>query len=119
MQIRLIRNATLDVRLSGVTLLVDPMFDAAGARPPVANTVPERLNPLVELPEAPEALLAGVDAVLVTHLHADHFDVAAASAIGDRLPVYCQPEDAETLHEMGVTRLFPVTETVAIRGVTV
>lgn len=97
--------------------LVDPMFDAAEARPPVANTVPERPNPLVELPEPPAALLDGVDAVLVTHLHADHFDTAAAAAIADSLPVYCQPEDVEALHELGVTRLTPITESVTVQGV--
>ncbi len=114
MEVRLIRNATLTVSLAGARLLVDPMFDAAGARPPVANTLPERANPLVELPEPPDALLAGVDAVLVTHLHADHFDTAAAAAIADRLPVYCQSEDVEALHELGVTRLTPIADEVAI-----
>ncbi len=114
MKVRLIRNATLTVDLAGTRLLVDPMFDDRAARPPVANTVPELPNPLVDLPEPADALLAGVDAVLVTHLHADHFDTAAAAAIGDRLPVYCQPEDVETLHEMGVTRLTPIQESGAI-----
>lgn len=114
MKIRLIRNATLRVELAGVKLLVDPMLDPAGARPPIADTEPELPNPLVDLPEPADALLAGVDAVLVTHLHADHFDTTAAAAIGDRLPVYCQPEDVEALHEMGATRLTPVADTAAI-----
>lgn len=114
MKVRLIRNATLVVDMAGHRLLVDPMFDARETRPPVADTVPELPNPLVDLPEPAEALLDGVDAVLVTHLHADHFDTSAASVIGDRLPVYCQPEDVETLHELGVTRLTPVPATVAL-----
>ncbi len=105
--------------MSDVKVLVDPMFDAAGARPPVANTVPERRNPLVDLPEPATTLLEDVDAVLVTHLHADHFDAAAAAAIGDRLPVYCQPEDAERLREQGVTDLTPIADATEIGGVRV
>ena len=56
MQLRLIRNATLLVELAGRRLLVDPMLDPAGARPPVANTANDRRNPLVDLPEPAEAL---------------------------------------------------------------
>ena len=39
MRLRLIRNATLHVWLAGKCLLVDPMLDPAGARPPVEDTV--------------------------------------------------------------------------------
>lgn len=119
MKVRLIRNATLVVEMAGMRLLVDPMFDDRGARPPVANTVPELANPLVDLPEPAATLLDGIDAVLVTHLHADHFDTTAAATIADRLPVHCQPEDVETLHELGVTRLTPIPDTVAIGPLTV
>src|SRR3954447_160469 len=42
--------------------------------PPVPGTPNERRNPLVPLPVDPATLVDGLDAVLVTHLHADHFD---------------------------------------------
>lgn len=119
MLVQLIRNATLVVELGGVRFLVDPMFDAQGARPPVANTEPQRDNPLVDLPLPVDAILEGIDAVLVSHLHADHFDTTAAAAIGDRFSVYCQPGDVETLHEQGVTRLTPIDDAVTIGGVRV
>jgi L-ascorbate metabolism protein UlaG (beta-lactamase superfamily) len=112
-EVQLIRNATLVVQLGGTRLLVDPMLDPAGARPAIANTEPELPNPLVELPVATDDLLA-VDAVLVTHLHADHFDDTAARLIADRLPVFCQPEDVEALRERAVTRLTAVADAVAI-----
>lgn len=104
MRVRLIRNATLSVELAGRRLLVDPMLDSPGARPPVENTLPARRNPLVPLPLPAEELVAEADAVLVTHLHQDHFDATAARLIADRLPVLCQPGDAETLAARGVTR---------------
>jgi len=54
MRLRLIRHATLIVELAGRCILVDPMLDPAGARPPVENTPNDRRNPLVELPEPVE-----------------------------------------------------------------
>ena len=81
MHLRLIRHATLRLELGGRQLLVDPMLDPAGARPPVENTENDRRNPLVELPEPAEVVVAGVDAVLVTHLHQDHFDATAAELL--------------------------------------
>jgi L-ascorbate metabolism protein UlaG (beta-lactamase superfamily) len=117
-RIRLIRNATLVVELADTRLLVDPMLDPAGARPPVQNTANPRRNPLVGLPVPPEEVVSGVDAVVVTHLHQDHFDATAAELVADRLPVLCQPEDAETLRGRGVTRLTPVEREASFGGVT-
>ena len=74
MRVRLVRHATLSVELAGRRLLVDPMLDEPGARPPVANTANDLRNPLVPLPVPVAEVVDGVDAVLVTHLHADHLD---------------------------------------------
>jgi L-ascorbate metabolism protein UlaG (beta-lactamase superfamily) len=38
MRIRLIRHATLLLEYAGHTLLVDPMLDDAGTRPPIQNS---------------------------------------------------------------------------------
>ena len=57
MRLRLIRHATLLVELAGRCVLVDPMLDPAGARPPVADTANDRRNPLTELPENPNTAL--------------------------------------------------------------
>jgi L-ascorbate metabolism protein UlaG (beta-lactamase superfamily) len=99
----LIRNATLVIRAAGLRLLVDPQLDPAGARPAVPNTPNPRPNPLVELPEPPEALVARLDAVLVTHLHQDHFDDTARRLLARELPLLCQPEDSERLRGDGFT----------------
>ena len=79
MRLRLIRHATVLLSTGGKTLLVDPMLDPAGARPPVENTPNQRDNPLVELPEPAEVVVQGLDAMLVTHLHQDHFDATATA----------------------------------------
>jgi L-ascorbate metabolism protein UlaG (beta-lactamase superfamily) len=104
----LIRNATLVIRAAGLRLLVDPQLDPAGARPAVPNTPNPRPNPLVELPEPPEALVARLDAVLVTHLHQDHFDDTARRVLPKDKPVLCQPEDEQRLRGDGFTDVRPV-----------
>jgi L-ascorbate metabolism protein UlaG (beta-lactamase superfamily) len=119
MHLRLIRNATLRLEVGGRQLLVDPMLDPAGARPPVENSDNDRRNPLVELPEPPEVVVEGVDAALVTHLHRDHFDATAAELLPKDLPLLCQPEDVERLRGHGFTDVRPVEDSVSLDGVTV
>jgi L-ascorbate metabolism protein UlaG (beta-lactamase superfamily) len=117
MRLRLIRHATLLVELAGRRLLVDPMLDPTGARPPVANTPNERRNPLVDLPTAAEAIARQADALLVTHLHADHLDETAVRLLAGTTPVLAQPEDALSLREAGFTDVRPVEHALEWRGV--
>jgi L-ascorbate metabolism protein UlaG (beta-lactamase superfamily) len=67
----------------------------------------------------PAALVDGLDAVLVTHLHADHFDDAAASFLPRRLPLFCQPEDEETLRGRGFADARTVAVELEWRGLAV
>ena len=115
--LRLIRHATLELELGGVRFLVDPMFDPAGARPAIANTPEPRPNPLVELPLDAAELVERADAVVVSHLHADHLDDTAAGLIGGRRPVLAQPGDGATLRERGITDVTEVADDVEHRGV--
>ncbi|HET6547850.1 MAG TPA: MBL fold metallo-hydrolase [Solirubrobacter sp.] len=108
MHLTLIRSATLRVTAAGHTLLVDPQLDPAGAREAVPNTPNPRRSPLVDLPEPPEAVVAGLDALLVTHLHQDHFDDTARELLDRGLPLFCQPPDTERLHADGFTDVRPV-----------
>ena len=117
MRLTLVRNATLLVELDGRRLLVDPMLDDAGARPAVENTPNQRPNPLVPLPLPAEEVVRGLDAVVVTHLHRDHFDDTAARLLPRDVPVFCQPGDEERLREHGLD-VRPVEETTEVSGLT-
>lgn len=117
MRLRLLRHATLLVEIAGRRLLVDPMLDPAGARPPVANTANDRRNPLVELPEPAAVAVVGVDAVLVTHLHADHLDDTAVRLLPSGTPVLCQPPDAAALGERGFSDVRAVDDELEWEGV--
>jgi L-ascorbate metabolism protein UlaG (beta-lactamase superfamily) len=117
MDLTLVRNATLLVEIGGRRLLVDPSLDPAGARPPIANTAHPRPNPLVDLPRPAEDLVAGLDAVLVTHLHADHLDDTAVALLEPRVPLACQPPDEPVLRERGFTDVRPVGGGIDLCGI--
>jgi L-ascorbate metabolism protein UlaG (beta-lactamase superfamily) len=100
-KVRLLRNATLLLESSVGRILVDPMLRDAGTTPPIENTPNPKPNPLVELPIPREQVLDGVDLVLVTHLHRDHFD----DLVPLDLPILTQPESADELRSRGHTNV--------------
>jgi L-ascorbate metabolism protein UlaG (beta-lactamase superfamily) len=108
MELTLVRSATLLVDMAGRRLLVDPMLAAAGATGAIPGTPNPRPNPLVDLPVRPQDVVDRLDAVLVTHLHNDHFDAAATALLGPRMPLACQPSDEATLRERGFGDVRPV-----------
>jgi L-ascorbate metabolism protein UlaG (beta-lactamase superfamily) len=103
MRIRLIRHATLLIEYAGHTLLVDPMLDDAGARPPIQNSPNPKNNPLVALPIPASEVLGGVEAVIVTHTHSDHWDASAERLLPKHLPIFGQPEDEAKFQAAGFT----------------
>ena len=105
MRITLVRHATLLLETSVGRVLVDPMLRAAGTTPPSENTPNPVRNPLVELPQPAEQVVAGVDLCLVTHLHGDHFDDAADAVLPRDVPILTQPESAGPLRARGFTNV--------------
>jgi L-ascorbate metabolism protein UlaG (beta-lactamase superfamily) len=108
---RFIRHATFVFEAEGVKVLVDPMLGPAGAADPVANTPNQRRNPLVDLPFGDEemaVLLREIDAVLLTHTHADHWDPSAEDLIPEDTPIFCQPNDREKIGAAGFRQVLPI-----------
>lgn len=101
MKVTLVRHATLLLDTPGGRVLVDPMLDDAEARPPIENTPNPVRNPLVPLPWPTIEVVAGVDGVVVTHLHADHFDDTAASLLREDVPMLTQPASVQALRDRG------------------
>jgi len=101
-ELTLVRNATLLLELAGKRVLVDPMLDDEGARPPIDGTRNPVPNPTAPLPMPAEEVVAGLDAVIVTHRHRDHMDGTAEELLPRDVPVFCQPEDEDALRELGV-----------------
>lgn len=94
------------------------MLSPAGAMAPVENSANQLRNPLVELPVSASELI-NADAVLLTHIHRDHFDSEAARLLPRDLPLLCQPEDEEKLLKMGFNRVCPVPGSCSWSGITI
>lgn len=113
-----IRNATLRINYGGVRFLVDPMLDDQGTSPGFPGSAnSERRNPLVPLP-IPVTDIIDVDAVIVTHLHTDHWDGKAKARLGKSLPLFAQnDEDAAAIREAGFKDVRVLTEASEFNGV--
>ena len=120
MNIQLLRHATLLITFSNSQrLLLDPMLSPAGSAPPIAQTPNQKRNPLVDLPislNELEGLIDGLDGVIVTHTHSDHWDTAAREMLPKELQIFCQPEDRVRIQDAGFKNVQPVFESLAWRG---
>jgi L-ascorbate metabolism protein UlaG (beta-lactamase superfamily) len=101
MRLTLVRNATLVVEIGAQRFVVDPMLAPVGALPAGDPDTDDRRNPLVPLPIDPSALVEGLDAVLATHLHRDHFDADATERFPSDMRILTQPDSAPILRWMG------------------
>ncbi|MQW92041.1 MBL fold metallo-hydrolase [Acinetobacter sp. dk771] len=112
-QIQEIRNATIKVTYADTTFLIDPMFAKKGFYEGFPDTHQSYLrNPLVDLPIQPETILAGVDAVIVTHTHLDHWDDAAQAAIPKDIPLFVQhKQDQKLIQSQGFKDVRILTKT--------
>jgi L-ascorbate metabolism protein UlaG (beta-lactamase superfamily) len=116
MKLQLVRNATLKLDYAGRKILVDPFFAPKHSRPSIAGRSP---NPLVDLPSTIDEVLDGVELVIVSHLHADHFDPVAQVYVPKHLPIICQPGDETKIRAMGFSAVTPLVGSVDWQGITI
>ena len=90
------------LELAGRRILVDPMLDDVGTRPPIEQTRSQVANPTAPLPFPAEDVVRDLDAVIVTHRHRDHLDTKAEELLPRDVPVFCQPEDEDALRDLGL-----------------
>jgi L-ascorbate metabolism protein UlaG (beta-lactamase superfamily) len=117
MKIQLVRHATLRVELGGKTLLVDPMLAEVASTPPIQNGPDDRKNPLVALPFGIAEVMKGIDAVLVTHTHRDHWDAGAEREIPKGTPILGQPPDEQNFKAAGFQDVRPIAATSELGGI--
>lgn len=115
--VRLIRNATLKIQYAGKTILLDPMLGEKGTE---MSALGVNLNPRVHLTMPVSEVLKGVDFVLLTHAHIDHYDPAAKRLISQNMPWYVQPADYDSVavkdHFRNTT---VIKENVNVGGITI
>ncbi len=117
MKIQLIRHATLWLEYGGLTFLIDPMLSEQGANPPITNSANNRRNPLVHLPGLVDQWLKP-DVLLLTHLHADHWDAAAISMLSRDLPILCQVGDQAQIAAQGFEHITEINHKHKLSNIT-
>jgi L-ascorbate metabolism protein UlaG (beta-lactamase superfamily) len=86
-------HASVLIELDGVRLLTDPLL-----RERVAHL--RRQAPPLE-----RGLIADIDAVLISHLHHDHLDLASLRLLGRDVPLLVPAGTAAWLHRRGFTNV--------------
>jgi L-ascorbate metabolism protein UlaG (beta-lactamase superfamily) len=110
-QITYIGHATLLIEIGGKRILTDPNFD-----PALARFLRRVCPPGVALDRLPD-----LDAVLVTHAHADHLSFTSLAAIQQNIPVYAPGPVQRWLKKEGYRQVVSIDsdETIDIGGVTI
>lgn len=119
-QLQQIRNATVKITYADTTFLIDPMLSKKGAYPGFEQTYRSNLrNPLVDLPMSAQDVIAGADAVIVTHTHLDHWDDAAQKLLPKDIPLFTQNQaDATMIRDQGFTNVRVLSDKAKFGGVT-
>ncbi len=120
--IRLLRHATLIIRIGKLNILVDPMLSAKDEMDPVQNCGNDIRIPMADLPVTKEelnTLLTEADAIVITHTHRDHWDAAAQTLIGKNKLIFCQPSDAEKIKSQGFLNVQPIEDQFAWKDITI
>lgn len=76
MKLQQIRNATVKLTYGNTTFLIDPWLQDQGTgmcAPVVKESMKDVKSPIDPLPLSVEEILDGVDYLLITHVHPDHF----------------------------------------------
>jgi L-ascorbate metabolism protein UlaG (beta-lactamase superfamily) len=108
--------------MAGVKLLVDPMLSAKDAMPPVQNAGNDFRIPMVDLPlssDEVKSLVGQCDAVLVTHIHRDHWDSEAHDLIPKNKTVFCQPSDLEKIRALGFENAIAIASDYPFQGLSI
>lgn len=96
-----IGNATTLITAGGVTVLTDPNFLHRGQRAYLGHgLVSKRLHePALRVDELPP-----VDAIVLSHMHGDHWDRVSQRGLDHDLPVVTTPHAAKRLRRRGFAR---------------
>ena len=91
MRVTYIGHATLLIEMGGLRLLTDPNFD-----PKLGKILPRVSAPGIPLDQLPQ-----LDAVLLTHAHADHLSFDSLDRLPKSTPVFAPPAVATWLNRLG------------------
>jgi len=110
-RITYIGHATLLLELGGATILTDPNFD-----PKLGRILPRVSPPGIALESLP-----ALDAILLTHAHADHLSFDSLERLPKNIPLLAPPVVAKWLRRLGHAQAVDLApqESTRIAGVTI
>ena len=111
MRITYIGHATLLLELGGVTILTDPNFD-----PKLGRILPRVSPPGIAIEKLPS-----LDAILLTHAHADHLSFDSLERLPRELPLFAPPVVAKWLRRLGYSHAvdLPAGDNARVGSVTI
>lgn len=111
MKVTYIGHATLLLEIGGATLLTDPNFDKS-----LGRVLPRVSAPGIALEKLPR-----LDAILLTHAHADHLSFDSLDRMPRSMPIFAPPVIARWLRRLGYEHAVELApgETAHVRGVTI
>jgi len=111
MKVTYIGHATLMLEIGGARILTDPNFDSK-----LGRILPRVSAPGIALDELP-----ALDAILVTHAHADHLSFDSIDRLPQTIPLFAPPVVAKWLRRLGYGQAVDLVpgESVVVGGATV
>ncbi|MGC4808365.1 MBL fold metallo-hydrolase [Micromonospora sp. DT233] len=97
-EVTFVGTATTVLRIGGFTLLTDPNFLHRGQRAYLGRGLwsRRRTDPALEIAQLPQ-----LDAVILSHLHGDHFDRVARRELDREVPILTTPAAGRKLRRWG------------------
>jgi L-ascorbate metabolism protein UlaG (beta-lactamase superfamily) len=98
LRITYIGHATLLIELAGKRFLTDPNFE-----PSLGKLLPRVSKPGIAIDRLPK-----IDAIFVTHAHADHLSFKSLEGLDGRVPIFAPPPIAKWLKRRGHSEATPI-----------
>lgn len=117
MKLTHLRHGSHILTYKGIRILVDPVLADAGTYDPISfkhdgtRITADARNPLSPLPFSVDEIL-DVDAVLITHLHNDHFDEVARKILPKHTHIWCHRKDSEKIIGLGFSNVTEIADTI-------